>query len=59
MTPHMPFMLEDHLVKNGGIFEKAGENWGAKVCVDGRLVTGQNPASATPLGKAIHKLLSN
>ena len=29
------------------------ENWQAKVVVDGRLMTGQNPASAGPMAKEL------
>lgn len=57
LTEVVPFLLEDVLKANGGIFEKA-ENWGAKVVIDGKLVTGQNPASASPLGDAVVQLLS-
>ena len=55
----MPFLLEDALTKNGGKFEKAGEPWGEKVVIgkDSRLNTGQNPASATGIGKAIAKAI--
>ena len=31
--------------------------WQAKVIVDGNLITGQNPASAFPIGEAILKAL--
>lgn len=44
----MPFMLEDVLNKNsGGKYTKAAQDWGEKVVVenDGKLITGQNPAS--------------
>ncbi|KAG0633522.1 class I glutamine amidotransferase-like protein [Tuber brumale] len=51
----MPFMLETELVKNGAKYEKADEAWGAKVCVGrgGKLVTGQNPASALGVGEGM------
>ena len=52
----MPFPLETGLVKSGAKYEKAAEPWGVKVVVagkDGRLITGQNPASAGPMGKAV------
>ncbi|MCJ1301217.1 hypothetical protein MMC08_004016 [Hypocenomyce scalaris] len=61
LTSAMPFKLEDQLNKSsGGLFEKAAESWGEKVVVskNGRLITGQNPASATAVGKAIYKALS-
>jgi putative intracellular protease/amidase len=57
----MPFSLEDKLnTESGGKFEKAAEDWGVKVVVarDGKLITGQNPASATGVGEAIKKAIS-
>ncbi|WP_107759423.1 type 1 glutamine amidotransferase domain-containing protein [Dickeya sp. Secpp 1600] len=52
----VPFELESALEKGGARFEQAPifEN---KVVVDGRLITGQNPASATALGEAVVKAL--
>lgn len=49
----MPFMLEDQLVAQGGKYMKADEPWAAKVVVSGKLVTGQNPASAGGVAEAI------
>lgn len=49
----MPFMLETQLQKNGAKFIKANDPWGAKVVRSGRLLTGQNPSSAAPLGEAV------
>ncbi|KAJ3086664.1 hypothetical protein HK102_012746 [Quaeritorhiza haematococci] len=59
LSSHMPFMLEDKLQSNGGVFSKAEAMWGGHVVVDGRLVTGQNPASATGMAEEIHKLLQH
>jgi putative intracellular protease/amidase len=54
----VPFLPEDALNKaSGGKFVKAAEPWGVKVAVAGRLITGQNPASATAVGEAIAKAL--
>jgi putative intracellular protease/amidase len=50
----VPFMLESKLRERGGKFE-AGKNWADQVIVDGRLITGQNPQSASHLGKTIVK----
>lgn len=50
----MPFMLEDALNKaSGGKYVKASQDWNPKVVVarGGRLITGQNPASATGVGQ--------
>ncbi|MCJ1235358.1 hypothetical protein MMC14_003326 [Varicellaria rhodocarpa] len=57
LTSAMPFSLEDELNKaSGGKFVKADEDWGEKVVVanGGKLITGQNPASAAGVGKAIY-----
>lgn len=55
-SDEMPFMLETELNKasNGG-YEKGAEDWGKHVVVDrdGKLITGQNPASATGIGEAL------
>lgn len=48
----VPFMLEQALVEEGALYESAGQ-WQPKVVVDGRLMTGQNPASGGPLAKEI------
>lgn len=50
----VPFLVEDMLRANGGDYKK-GEDWGSFVVVDGKLVTGQNPASSE---EAAHKLLA-
>ncbi|KIM95746.1 hypothetical protein OIDMADRAFT_59526 [Oidiodendron maius Zn] len=54
----VPFKLEDKLSKaSGGHYVKADSLWGVKIAVarDGRLITGQNPASAAAVGEAILK----
>jgi len=52
----IPFLVEDKIKSLGGKFDKT-EPWGVKVCVDGKLITGQNPASAKAVGEAIHAAL--
>lgn len=52
----MPFLLEDALLRAGAQFIKA-DNWQANVVIDGKLVTGQNPASARGVGVAVISLL--
>jgi len=57
LTSAMPFSLEDQLNKaSGGRYVKASSDWGVKVVVarGGRLITGQNPASAAGVGQAIY-----
>lgn len=56
LSSEMPFMLETRLIERGAKFEGA-DPWQSNVKVDGRLVTGQNPASAGPTGEATVKLL--
>lgn len=56
MDKVVPFMLESKLRERGAIFEKSAP-WQSHVSVDGRLVTGQNPQSATDVGLAVAKLL--
>jgi putative intracellular protease/amidase len=56
LSETVPFLLESELRKLGATFVPA-DNFAANVVVDGRLVTGQNPASATKAAEAIVKLL--
>jgi putative intracellular protease/amidase len=56
LTKVMPFLVEDELKRLGGHFEKVA-NWGVFTIVDGRLITGQNPASSGPTAMALLKLL--
>ena len=55
-TAIVPFMLETAL-KNHGAKHHAAANWSNNVVVDGRLVTGQNPASASSVGDEVIKIL--
>ena len=57
LTDIMPFLLETELVKRGGLYSKA-DLWGQHVVTDGRLVTGQNPASASGVGQELANLLN-
>lgn len=52
----IPFLLEDKIQELGGKFEKT-DPYKPYVVVDGKLITGQNPASAAPIGNAILKAL--
>jgi putative intracellular protease/amidase len=56
LTEAMPFLLESKLRELGANFVEA-ENFQPKVAVSERLVTGQNPASATGAAEAVLKLL--
>jgi putative intracellular protease/amidase len=53
----VPFLVEDMLVKNGGVYSKAAD-WQPYVITDGLLITGQNPASSEPASHALMKLLA-
>jgi putative intracellular protease/amidase len=57
LTHVVPFLVEDELLRLGAIFEKR-KNWDVYAVTDGRLVTGQNPASSTTAAQALLKLLS-
>jgi putative intracellular protease/amidase len=52
----VPFLLEDRLKDRGGVYSRAAD-WAPFVQVDGKLVTGQNPASSEPAAAALLKLL--
>ncbi len=45
LTSVVPFLVEDMLNTNGGIYSKK-EDWAAYAIQDGNLITGQNPASS-------------
>lgn len=57
LTKVVPFLVEDMLKANGGEYSK-GADWASYVLTDGKLVTGQNPASSEAAAKALVKLLS-
>lgn len=52
----VPFLLATTLSQRGALHQPAA-NWTAKTVVDGRLVTGQNPQSATATAEAVRDLL--
>ncbi|PKA45118.1 type 1 glutamine amidotransferase domain-containing protein (plasmid) [Rhizobium sullae] len=56
LTEVVPFLIEDELKRLGGLYEKAA-NWADFSIVDGRLITGQNPASSASAAKLLVKLL--
>ncbi len=56
LTKVVPFLVEDELLRLGGIYEKVA-NWVPFVVTDGRLVTGQNPASSKAGAETLLKLL--
>jgi len=52
----VPFLVEDMLKRNGGVYSKAGD-FQPHVVVDCNLVTGQNPASSAGAASAMIRLL--
>jgi putative intracellular protease/amidase len=59
LTAVVPFLLESALVERGGRYQKADGLWKEHVVTDGRLVTGQNPASAAGVGRAVAELIQS
>ena len=51
-TDVVPFLLADALESRGAVYQHA-PNWSNNTAVDGRLITGQNPQSASSVGKAL------
>ncbi|MEQ8285111.1 type 1 glutamine amidotransferase domain-containing protein [Thalassospira sp.] len=52
----VPLSIEDEFKKQGGLYER-GDMWASYAVVDGKLVTGQNPASSDATADAVIKLL--
>ncbi len=57
LTTIVPFMLEDALKEQGGLYKKK-EDWVAFVVEDGLLITGQNPASSEAVAKTLMESLN-
>ena len=57
LTKVVPFLIEDMLKENGGLYSK-GADWQSYVLTDGKLITGQNPASSEEGARALLKLLA-
>ncbi len=56
LTKIVPFLVEDELKRLGGLYHK-GADWGAFIQTDGKLITGQNPASSAAVALAVISLL--
>jgi putative intracellular protease/amidase len=52
LTDVVPFLVEDMLKANGGDYQK-GADFAPFVVTDGKLITGQNPASSEEAAKAL------
>jgi len=57
LTKVVPFLVEDELKRLGGRYEKAAD-WQSFTITDGKLVTGQNPASSQAAAEALLKVLA-
>ena len=55
LTNIVPFLVEDELIALGAAYEK-GADWTSYGVTDGRLVTGQNPASSEWVAKELLRL---
>ncbi len=52
LTKVVPFLLEDVFATQGARYEK-GPDWASHVVADGKLITGQNPASSEAAASAL------
>ena len=57
LTDVVPFLIEDTFIAQGANYQK-GPDWAPFVLEDGKLVTGQNPASSEGVAKALVAQLS-
>jgi len=57
LTDVVPFLVEDELKRLGGDYSKK-EDWQPYAVVDGKLVTGQNPASSVLVAREVLALLA-
>ncbi len=57
LTAVVPFLIEDEFSRLGADYQK-GPDWQVHVEVDGRLVTGQNPASSEAVAQALLSMLA-
>ena len=52
LTSVVPFLVEEMLKSNGGIYTKKAD-WSPYAVEDGLLITGQNPASSEPVAELL------
>lgn len=57
LAEFVPYLTETELTKRGARYEKASEPWAAYAIADGRLITGQNPASGGPVADLLLKAI--
>lgn len=58
LDEYVPFLTEDELLKRGAVYKKADEPWAAYAIADGRVITGQNPASGGAVADLVIKQLA-
>jgi putative intracellular protease/amidase len=56
LTNIVPFLVEDMLKANGGVYSKVAD-WQSYVVTDGLLITGQNPGSSAATAAELLKVL--
>jgi len=52
LTDVVPFLVEDVLKQNGGLYSR-GDDWQSYTVQDGLLITGQNPGSSSETAKVL------
>lgn len=53
LSKRVPYLTETELVKRGAQYQKADQPWAPFAIADGRLITGQNPASGGPVAELV------
>ena len=56
LTDVVPFLVEDMLKENGGIYSKEAD-WNEYAVTDGNLITGQNPQSSGAVATRLYDML--
>lgn len=56
LTDTVPFLVEDKMNQLGAHYSK-GDDWSSYVVIDGRLITGQNPASSEKAARELLKMV--
>ena len=59
LDKYVPFLTEDALVKRGAVYKKADKPWVPFAVADGRVITGQNPASGGAVADLVLATLQN
>ncbi|WP_336748778.1 type 1 glutamine amidotransferase domain-containing protein [Pantoea vagans] len=58
LTDVVPFLVEDVLKQNGGLYSR-GDDWQSYTVQDGLLITGQNPGSSAETAKVLLSSLTS